>query len=68
MDLKAVIAAVPFLRRLWRWLPGPLRIVVLVLAVFFWFRSRGEQEPSEAGGAAEPPAGGADATKGSEQD
>lgn len=33
MDWRAVIAAVPFLRRLWRWLPGPLRVVVVVVAV-----------------------------------
>ncbi len=33
MDWRAIIAAVPFLRRLWRWLPGPLRVVVVVVAV-----------------------------------
>jgi hypothetical protein len=32
MELKSLIAAIPFLRRLWAWLPGPLRIVVVLLA------------------------------------
>lgn len=32
MDLKQIIAAWPFLRKLWKWLPGPLKIVALAIA------------------------------------
>ena len=45
MNLRTLIAAAPWLRRLWRFLPGPLRIPVLVLAavVWLWRRMRGEE-------------------------
>lgn len=55
MDLKTVVAAVPVLRRLWVWLPGPLKFVALVGAVFFWLRGRGEPGPPEADAAADAP-------------
>ncbi len=44
MDLKQVVAAWPLLRSLWRYLPGPFRIPVLVAAgaVWLWQRGRGE--------------------------
>jgi acetyl-CoA synthetase len=33
VNWRSVIAALPFLRWLWRWLPGPLRLIVVALAV-----------------------------------
>lgn len=36
MDLRKIIASWPLLRRLWRWMPGPLRIPLLVVAVVAW--------------------------------
>ncbi|MEX1177442.1 MAG: hypothetical protein WEB09_03180 [Nitriliruptor sp.] len=32
MDPRAIIAALPWLRRLWRFLPGPLRVPLLLVA------------------------------------
>ena len=55
MDWRAIIAAVPFLRWLWRWLPGPLRVVVVVVAAVIAISRllRGdtpdEVEPTEGG-------------------
>lgn len=46
MNLKAVIASLPWLRRLWRFLPGPLRIPVLVLAFVVWLWRRREGAPT----------------------
>ena len=53
MNLRNVVASWPMLRRLWRWLPGPLRIPVLVLAaaVWVWQRLRGQDPDGTAGGA-----------------
>jgi hypothetical protein len=33
MNLRAIMASLPLLKRAWRWLPGPLRIPVLLIAV-----------------------------------
>ena len=53
MDLKRVIATLPVLRKLWRFLPGPLRLPLLVVGavVWLWRRGRGE-DPEQGGGAA----------------
>lgn len=49
MDLRKIIAAWPLLRRLWRFLPGPLRIPLLVIAAvgWLWQRLRGQDGPSD---------------------
>ena len=33
MDPRAIMASLPLLRKAWRWLPGPLRVPVLLIAV-----------------------------------
>jgi hypothetical protein len=33
MDIRQIIAALPLLRKLWKWLPGPLRLIVVGIAV-----------------------------------
>lgn len=48
MDLKRIIAAAPWLRKLWRVMPGPLRIPLLVVALVVWLVRRGEGEDPEA--------------------
>jgi hypothetical protein len=56
VNLKSIIAAVPILRRLWRWMPGPMKVVVLGLALVVGVkRMLSDDEPS----AAEAPGGGA---------
>lgn len=49
MDVKRVIASLPWLRKLWRFLPGPLRVPLLLVGavVWLWQRSRGE-DPDHA--------------------
>ncbi|MDP8961659.1 MAG: hypothetical protein M3N32_08615 [Actinomycetota bacterium] len=51
MDLKTIIAVAPFLRRLYRKLPRPLRILAVLLAlvmgVMKLFRGRGEEPVAE---------------------
>jgi hypothetical protein len=39
MNPRAIIASLPLLRRVWRRLPGPLRVPVLVIAVIIgtWY-------------------------------
>lgn len=46
MDIGKTIAAWPWLRRLWRFLPGPLRIPLLVIGLvgWLWRRARGEDD------------------------
>ena len=63
MDLKSIITAAPMLRKLWKWLPGPLRWLVLGAAVVVWLTRRGQDETEDAGGgdaASPPPASDAD--------
>ncbi len=50
MDLKTIIAVAPFLRRLYRRLPRPLRIFGLVVAIVVGVRRlfRGRREEAEA--------------------
>lgn len=50
MDLTAIIAALPWLRKLWRWLPGPLRVPLLVAAAAIWLyrRVRGRDDDGVA--------------------
>lgn len=53
MDLEKVVASWPILRRVWRWMPKPLRWIVLaVAAVVMWrrWRHRDELEPVEEAG------------------
>ena len=39
MDPRAIMASLPLLRKLWRWLPGPLRVPVLLIAAIIgtWY-------------------------------
>jgi hypothetical protein len=32
VEIRSLIAAIPFLRKLWGWLPGPMKVVVVILA------------------------------------
>ncbi|MDX1658587.1 MAG: hypothetical protein R3343_07195 [Nitriliruptorales bacterium] len=49
MDVKKAIAALPWLRRAWRILPGPLRVPLLVIGALYWLwkRFRGEEDDIE---------------------
>ncbi|MDX1621149.1 MAG: hypothetical protein R3320_09175 [Nitriliruptorales bacterium] len=50
MDLKKAIAALPWLRRAWRILPGPLRLPLLVVGAVYWLwkKFRGQEEEIES--------------------
>lgn len=52
MDLKTIIAVAPFIRRLYRKLPRPLRILGVVVAIVVGvrrlFRGRGEEPAGES--------------------
>lgn len=50
MNLKAIISALPILRRLWKWMPGPLKIIVLVLAAIVAVKRMfdGDEESGDA--------------------
>jgi hypothetical protein len=39
MDPRAILASLPLLRKAWRWLPGPLRIPVVLIAAIIgtWY-------------------------------
>lgn len=54
MNVKQVIASLPWLRRMWRFLPGPLRVPLLVVGAVVWLWRR------RAGSPDVPPADGAD--------
>jgi hypothetical protein len=43
VNLRAIVSSIPLLRRAWRFLPGPLRIPVLVIGagIWLWQRFRG---------------------------
>lgn len=46
MDIEKVVASWPIIRRVWRWLPKPMRWVVLAIsAVILWRRWRSSDEP-----------------------
>ncbi len=51
MNLKAIIATLPLLRRLWRWLPGPLRIIALAIAGVIAVKRVFSGDDTEAGSA-----------------
>lgn len=53
MNVRAIIASVPLLRRAWRVLPGPLKGPVLLVgvAVGIWYLVSGRKDEA-AGGAA----------------
>lgn len=52
MNLRAIVSSIPLLRRAWRFLPGPLRIPVLVIgaAIYLWQRLSGGDAPNDAHG------------------
>lgn len=49
MNLQAIIAAMPWLKKLWDWLPRRLRFPLLGLAAFVWLyrRLRGNDATSD---------------------
>ena len=56
MDVKTAIAAVPWLRRAWRLLPGPLKLPILVIgALYALYRWRRDDEPQPADSEAQAP-------------
>lgn len=52
MNLRAIVSSFPLLRRAWRFLPGPLRIPVLLLGlgIYIWKRMTGGDVPGEEQG------------------
>ena len=50
MDLRAIIAAAPVLKRVWQWLPKRLRFPLLAVAfvIWLWRRLRGTDEDDAA--------------------
>jgi hypothetical protein len=49
VNLQQIIAALPWLRRAWKFLPGPLRIPLLVIAAVVGLWRRGQDdEPADA--------------------
>lgn len=48
MELQAIMAAVPWLRRVWKLLPPPLRVPLLLVAaaVGVWYAVSGRRELS----------------------
>ena len=52
MNLRAIVSSFPLLRRAWRFLPGPLRIPVLLigLGIYLWKRMTGGDVPGEEQG------------------
>lgn len=49
MDLKRVIATLPWLRKLWLFLPSPLRIPLLLISAVVWLWRRGKGEDPDQG-------------------
>jgi hypothetical protein len=49
MNLRAIVSSIPLLRRAWRFLPGPLRIPVLVIGagIYLWQRLTGGNAPTD---------------------
>jgi hypothetical protein len=49
MDVRAIIASVPLLRRIWRVLPGPLRVPLLLVgvAVGIWYLVSGRHKDAD---------------------
>ena len=62
MDPKAIIAALPMLRRAWKFLPPPLRVPVLLIGAaigifsFVTGRKVGNDDAASSADAATPPA------------
>lgn len=68
MDLKSIIAAMPLLRRLWRWMPGPLKGIVLLIALIVAVkRMFGDDEPDGGEGELDPSTDATTTDSGSDQ-
>lgn len=52
MSPRAIITSLPLLRRAWRWLPGPLRIPVLIVGavVGLWYLVTGRRDQAQPDG------------------
>ncbi len=58
MDTKTLLAAAPFARRAWRWMPGPLRVPLLAFALIVWVYRKvtgDEPEPATESAPGSPP-------------
>lgn len=49
MNIKKAISALPWLRRLWRVMPGPLRVPLLAVGALYWLwkKFRGQEDEVE---------------------
>lgn len=49
MDLKTAIAATPWLRRAWKYTPGPLRVPILVIGAVYlaWYVATGRHREGD---------------------
>lgn len=55
MDVKSTIAAIPWLRRAWKVVPGPFRIPLLVLGALYWLYTRAKgDDPTQSEAAGHP--------------
>lgn len=52
MDLSKVMAAAPVVRRVWRRVPGPLKIPLIVVGIAIWVMKR--RKDSESGQEGQP--------------
>jgi hypothetical protein len=52
VNLRAIVSSIPLLRRAWRFLPGPLRIPLLVIGalVYLGRRMSGRDAPTDERG------------------
>ncbi|MDP9021711.1 MAG: hypothetical protein M3N57_03225 [Actinomycetota bacterium] len=55
MNLREIIATAPLLWRAWKWLPGPLKAIVVAAAAITWLkrRSSDHEQPAGAGASVE---------------
>jgi hypothetical protein len=56
VDMKTAIAATPFLRKAWRFLPGPLKVPLLLAggAYAIYYFATGKHEEADAEAARQP--------------
>jgi hypothetical protein len=49
LNLGAIVAALPWLRRAWRVVPGPFRIPLLLIAAVIWVYKKLRNDPIAEG-------------------
>ncbi|MBW3576646.1 MAG: hypothetical protein KY462_02685 [Actinobacteria bacterium] len=52
MDLRDVIVSAPLLWRAWKWLPGPLKVIVVAASAIVWLKRRSADRERPAGAGA----------------